>query len=154
MDFLNRALQRLWFGCGGHCHEDHAHGVPCPVMERADREREQLGQAGNPFCYGLPLVCVAMLVFLFPLMLGIICSRLAEHWLGPVFGLGEWWQVPGLFAGFAGGVIIGRAVVAFVIARCDRRVSAANAAVDETPVAGETPVPEDADLAAPVPANS
>jgi hypothetical protein len=91
-------------------------------MERADRERQLLGQSGNPFCYGLPLVGAAMLVFLLPLVLGIVAGRLAEAWLGPVLGLGAWWQVPGLGVGFLAGVGIGRLVIWAVMLR-RRRVS-------------------------------
>ncbi|RMF85200.1 MAG: hypothetical protein D6744_01795 [Planctomycetota bacterium] len=109
-----KMLDRLWQGCG-HC-DGAAH---CPYARElgADAQKPKTGVAA------LPIPLTAGVVFLLPLVCGIVGGWAVQDRLQPPSNVAGWWQAGGAAAGIAVGVVIAR-VLLFVIVRlrsCERR---------------------------------
>ncbi len=103
MRFLQKALERLWFGCGGGCHTHTDGGASCPLLDGADPTQRRLDPEARRFSTGGALAAAAAIVFLLPLATGIGGAFLAGRYLALVGPVGLW-QAAGLLAGLAVGV--------------------------------------------------
>lgn len=117
MNFLEKALERLWFSCGGQCHNYGDGGASCPLMDGAD----PCNGCSIPRCGGsvrAALVSASIAVFLLPLATAIGGAFLAGEYLASasVASVG-WWQAAGLLAGLAVGVGLAKLVLLLVRSR-------------------------------------
>ena len=105
MNFLEKALQRLWFSCGGHC-QAHSDGpMACPLVQGGTDARAGLDPQARYFSSGLALVAACLLVFLLPLATAAGGGFLACKYLAPVGpGWLSLWQLLGVLVGLAVGV--------------------------------------------------
>jgi hypothetical protein len=88
-------LEDFFFGCG-HCHG--------PENCRVAQAEEQARAEGVSSCQGAKLVVPAMIVFLGPLITGMLAAHVVGGWLA---GKGSFWLAFGQLAGFAAGAMIG-----------------------------------------------
>jgi len=107
MNFLEKALQRLWFGCGGACHAHGQDQPTCPLLDTTDLTASVRDPAARRFSHGGPLAAAAATVFLFPLATAMGGAYLAGRYVPPFLGY-EWAQLLGLLGGMAAGVGLAR----------------------------------------------
>lgn len=118
MRFLEKALRRLWFSCGGHCHTHSDGGASCPLMDGANPTQRSLDPQARRFGAGGALVGAAMVVFLLPLVMAIGGAFLAGEYLAPPSsGAVGWWQAAGMLAGLVVGVAIAKLLLFLVRSR-------------------------------------
>ena len=118
MNFLEKALERLWFSCGGQCHNHGDGGASCPLMDGGDPAQRLLDPEVRRFSEGGALVSASIAVFLLPLATAIGGAFLAGEYLASasVASVG-WWQAAGLLAGLAVGVGLAKLVLRLVRSR-------------------------------------
>ncbi len=112
MNFLEKALERLWLGCGGHCHTHGPDGHSCPLLDGADPAKHLLDPEVRRFSSGPSLVLACLAVFLLPLSTAVGGGFLAGRYLAPdASAFLGWWQAAGLLGGLAVGVGLAKLLV-------------------------------------------
>jgi hypothetical protein len=104
-------LERFWFGCG-HCHGPDG----CPLFDGTEDPPE----TGARHACAEPVGARAFVVFIVPLATAIAGAYFGGRWLGPgASGAAGWLQAAGGVAGFAIGVLLAKACVAWTPGRRD-----------------------------------
>lgn len=112
MQFLEKALERLWFGCGGHCHTHGDGGASCPLLDGADPAQLLSDPEARRYAHGAGLVGAAAAVFLLPLVATAGGAFVAGRYLAGVLpGTTGTRQLIGMFVGLAAGVALARLVL-------------------------------------------
>ena len=104
MRFIEKALERLWFSCGGHCHTHTDGGASCPLLDGADPMQRLLDPEARRFSSGFALVAACAAVFLLPLATAAGGAFLAGKYLAASAQSEGLWQMAGILAGLAAGI--------------------------------------------------
>lgn len=121
MNFLVKALERFWYGCGGHCHCSPDGVAACPLMNGNDPLAPLMDPEARRFSTGFGLVGACLLVFVLPLATGLLGAFL----LGRLIDLGHparqgWIQLLGLLAGLGVGVGLAKLVLRLTQPRVEK----------------------------------
>lgn len=107
-------LEYFWRGCG-HCSGEEG----CAHLQDAARVYDQ-----HPWFRGHRMVGVALLIFIVPLVLGVLGGHLANRWAAGFGWTTPWITALGLVGGIVSGALLARNIllVPRVRRRLERRV--------------------------------
>ncbi|MFH1747638.1 MAG: hypothetical protein ABIG44_11400 [Planctomycetota bacterium] len=112
LNFLEKALERLWFSCDGHCATKTDGAASCPLMNGENPAQRRLDPETRRFNAGGMMALACIVVFLLPLLSAAGGAYLAGRLVGPQSDAAlNWCQTGGLVVGMAVGIGIAKLLV-------------------------------------------